>query len=265
MPEGEDMASLGAIYILWYREVLRLRRDRVRLVAQLTSPLLFFAVFGLGLSRPMGLLAPGLDFIRFLFPGILGMTVLMAAVMSGMSVVWEREVGFLKEVLVAPVSRSSLVLGKALGGATIALIQGIILLLLAPFLGVGFSFAVLAQLLPLLFLVALALGGLGLLIASRMQSMEGFMAINGMLIMPLIFLSGAFFPVNNLPLGMAILVRVNPVTYGVDAIRQVILGPLSPGLMLLNQPLGIWAEGLVVALFGVITLGLAIWSFSYQE
>ena len=127
-------AALRGIYTIWYREALRLRRDRLRLVGHMLSPLLFLLVFGVGLGRTMGGMAPGLDFMQFLFPGIVGMTVLMTAFMSGVSVVWEREMGFLKEVLVAPIPRASLVLGKTLGGGTVAVVQGIVVLLLAPWL-----------------------------------------------------------------------------------------------------------------------------------
>jgi len=259
------VAELKGIYILWYREVLRLRRDRARLIASLGSPLLYLVVFGFGLARPMGMLAPGLDFTRFLFPGILGMTVLMTALMSGMSVVWEREMGFLKEVLVAPLSRWALVIGKTLGGATIAIVQGSILLVLAPLLGIGLPLFSLLRLFPYLFLVAFALGALGVLIASRTHTMEGFQVVMQMVLMPLIFLSGIFFPVAGLPRWLDIIVKVNPVSYAVDAIRRLILGPVVPPLTLFDRPLTIAAEGLAVLLFGGMLTGLAIWSFSHQE
>jgi ABC-2 type transport system permease protein len=257
-------AAVRGIYTIWYREILRLRRDRLRLVAQLLSPLLFLLVFGVGLGRTMGSLAPGLDFMRFLFPGIVGMSVLMTAFMSGISVVWEREMGFLKEVLVAPIPRASLVLGKVLGGATVAMVQGLVILGLAPLVGVDLSVGVLVKLLPLMLLVAASLGGLGVLLASRMYSMESFQVLMNILIMPMVFLSGVFFPVRDLPIWLGIVVRINPITYGVDAIRQVMLGDAAPSLLMFGQPMSVSQDILAVAVFGAVMVGLGIWSFSHQ-
>lgn len=257
-------AALRGIYTIWYREILRLRRDRLRLVAQMLSPLLFLLVFGVGLGRAMGSLAPGLDFMQFLFPGIVGMSVLMTAFMSGISVVWEREMGFLKEVLVAPIPRASLVLGKVLGGATIAMVQGMVILALAPLVGVDLSVGTVVRLLPLMLLVAGSLGGLGVLLASRMYSMEGFQVLMNILIMPMIFLSGVFFPVRDLPIWLGIVVRINPVTYGVDAIRQVILGEAAPHLLMFGEPVSVTQDIMAVTVFGAVVVGLGIWSFSHQ-
>ncbi|MEK7849141.1 MAG: ABC transporter permease [Chloroflexota bacterium] len=257
-------AALRGIYTIWYREALRLRRDRLRLVGHMLSPLLFLLVFGVGLGRTMGGMAPGLDFMQFLFPGIVGMTVLMTAFMSGVSVVWEREMGFLKEVLVAPIPRASLVLGKTLGGGTVAVVQGIVVLLLAPLVGISLSPVLLLKLLPLLLLEALALGGLGVLLASRMYSMEGFQMLMGVLVMPMVFLSGVFFPVRDLPVWLGVVVHINPVTYGVDAIRQVMLGEAAPRLLLFGQPVSVAQDILAVTVFGAIIVALAIWSFSHQ-
>jgi ABC-2 type transport system permease protein len=228
------------------------------------SPLLFLLVFGVGLGRAMGGLAPGLDFIQFLFPGIVGMSVLMTAFFSGISVVWEREMGFLKEVLVAPIPRASLVLGKVLGGATVALVQGLVILLLAPLVGVDLSVGMVLRLLPLMLLVAASLGALGVLLASRMYSMEGFQALMNVLIMPMVFLSGVFFPVRDLPVWLGIVVRINPVTYGVDAIRQVILGETAPHLLIFGEPVSVTQDILAVTLFGAVIVALGIWSFSHQ-
>lgn len=259
------MAELKGIYILWYREVLRLRRDRPRLVASLGAPLLYLIVFGFGLSRTMGTLAPGLNFTQFLFPGILGMTVLMTALMSGMSVVWEREMGFLKEVLVAPLSRRAMVLGKTSGGATLAIVQGLVLLVLAPLLGITLPLTSLLWLLPFLLLVAFALSSLGVLIASRTYTMEGFQVVVNLVLMPLIFLSGIFFPLTGLPAWLDVIVKINPVTYGVDAIRHLILGPVVPSVNWFGRPVTLVEDALVVGLLALTVTGLAIWSFSRQE
>ena len=142
------MNNLRGIYTIWYRDLLRFWRDKMRMVTALAFPLLFLIVFGSGLSASMGMLAPGVDFSKFIFPGIIGMTVLITSFMSGVSVVWDREFGFLKEVLVAPISRVAVAAGKTLGGATIALIQGIIILLFAPLFGLTISPGILPQLLP---------------------------------------------------------------------------------------------------------------------
>jgi len=141
------MNNLWGIYTIWYRDLLRFWRDKMRMVTSLAFPLLFLVVFGGGLSGAMGMLAPGVDFSKFMFPGIIGMTVLMTSFISGVSVVWDREFGFLKEILVAPISRVSVAAGKTLGGATIALIQGGIILAFAPLFGVTFPPIILLQLL----------------------------------------------------------------------------------------------------------------------
>ena len=257
-------AALRGIYAIWYREALRLRRDRLRLVGHLLSPLLFLLVFGVGLGRAIGSLTPGLDFISFLFPGIVGMSVLMIAFMSGISVVWEREMGFLKEVLVAPIPRASLVIGKTLGGATVALVQGIIMLVLSPLAGIELTPGVILRLVPLMLLVAVSIGGLGVLLASRMYSMEGFQVLMNILVMPMLFLSGVFFPVQNLPAWLGVIVRINPVTYGVDAIRQVMLGDAAPQLLMFGEPVSVTQDIPAVTIFGTVIVALGIWSFSHQ-
>lgn len=145
------MNNLRGIYTIWYRDLLRFWRDKIRMVTSLAFPLLFLIVFGSGLSGTMGMLAPGIDFSKFMFPGIIGMTVLMTSFISGVSVVWDREFGFLKEVLVAPISRVAVAAGKTLGGATIALIQGIMILLFAPIFGLTLSLGILPRLLPVMF------------------------------------------------------------------------------------------------------------------
>ncbi len=265
MDGDKDMAELKGIYILWYRELLRLRRDRPRLIASLGTPILYLIVFGFGLSRLMGTLAPGLNFTQFLFPGLLGMTVLMAALMSGMSVVWEREMGFLKEVLVAPLSRRAMVFGKAFGGATLAMLQGLILLVLAPLLGISLSLTSLLWLLPFLLLIAFALSSLGVLIASRTYTMEGFQVVLNLVLLPLIFLSGIFFPLTGLPGWLDVIVKINPITYGVEAIRHLILGPVVPSVAWFGRPVTLIEDTLVIVALAVIVTGLAIWSLSRQE
>ena len=240
----------------------------MRMVTSLAFPLLFLVVFGSGLSGAMGMLAPGVDFSKFIFPGIIGMTVLITSFMSGVSVVWDREFGFLKEVLVAPISRVAVAAGKTLGGATIALIQGTIILAFAPLFGITFPLEILPRLLPVMFLVACALSAMGIFLASRIKSMEAHQAVMQLLMFPMVFLSGVFFPVNNLPPWMNILVKINPATYGIDSIRQLVLGvqpTTSLGITVLGHTMSIGEDLMVVAAFGLVMVVLAMWSFGTQE
>ena len=262
------MNNLRGVYTIWYRDILRFWHDKMRMIGSMTFPLLFLFVFGSGLSARMGSLGPGIDFAQFMFPGIIGMTVLMSSFMAGVSVVWDREFGFLKEVLVAPISRASVAVGKTLGAATVALLQGIIMLLLAPLIGVSLSVWTVLALLPLMFLLSASMGSLGILLATRIRSMEAFQAVMQMLLFPMVFLSGVFFPVQNLPAWMNFLVKINPATYGIAPIRQVMLGasPDSPfSISLLGHTMSLWDNVAVLALFGLAMILLAMWSFSSQE
>lgn len=238
------------------------------MISSLAFPILFLFVFGSGLRSSIGLLGSGVNFIQFMFPGIIGMSVLMGSFMSGVSIVWDREFGFLKEVLVAPISRVSVALGKALGSATVATIQGIIIMIFAPVVGISLSAVTILLLLPLMFLLAASMGSLGILLASRIKSMEAFQAIMQMLMFPMVFLSGVFFPLRDLPSWMSVLVKINPATYGIAPIRQVVLGgsPDSPfAINLFGHTMSIWDNVAVMAAFGVIMITLAMWSFGSQE
>jgi len=210
----------------------------------------------------------GIDFIQFMYPGIIGMSVLMGSFMSGVSVVWDREFGFLKEVLVAPISRISVALGRTLGAATVATIQGIMILVLAPVIKVSLSIWIVLALIPLMFLLAASMGSLGILLASRIKSTEAFQAIMQMLMFPMIFLSGVFFPMQDLPGWMSFIVKINPASYGVAAIRGVVLGnpPDSPfTIYLFGHAMTIWENVIIMAAFGFIMIILAMWSFGRQE
>lgn len=262
------MNNLRGVYTIWYRDILRFWHDKMRVIGSITFPLLFLFVFGSGLSARMGFLAPGVDFAQFIFPGIIGMTVLMSSFTAGISVVWDRELGFLKEVLVAPISRVSVAMGKTLGAATVALLQGTLILLFAPLIGVSPSIWTALALLPLMFLLAASMGSLGILLAARIRSMEAFTAVTQLLMFPMVFLSGAFFPLQDLPVWMNILVKINPATYGIAPIRQVMLGtpPDSPfGINLLGHTMSLWDNIAVLAVFGVAMTILAMWSFGSQE
>jgi ABC-2 type transport system permease protein len=262
------MNNLRGVYTMWYRDILRLWQDKMRMFGAIAFPLLFLFVFGSGLSSRMGFLGPDVNFTQFIFPGIIGMTVLMNSLMAGVSVVWDREFGFLKEVLVAPISRASVAVGMTLGTATVALLQGILILLFAPLIGISLSVWTALALLPLMLLLSASMGSLGILLATRIRSMEAFQAVMQMLMFPMIFLSGVFFPVEGLPAWMNILVKINPATYGIAPIRQVMLGasPDSPSAInLLGHNMSLWDNIAVLAAFGIIMVFLAMWSFGKQE
>jgi ABC-2 type transport system permease protein len=263
-------------WVVSYRELLRFFTERSRTFSSIFMPLVFLVIFGAGFQNLIPNLSPRIDFLKFVYPGIIAITVLQSSIFSGISIVWDREFGFLKEILVAPLDRSGIVLGKVLGAAAIALMQSIIMLVLAPILHVKLTPLTIVELIPAVIIIAISLSGLGVLIASRMRSQQGFQVIIQVIIFPLMFLSGVFFPLNNVPAWMNFIGKINPVTYGVDAIRQIVLGEeiSAAGGIMGNTSLGVTVFGhtmtagqdiLVVAVIGFILLVLAIWSFSRQE
>ena len=266
-----SLSNLRAIYIIWYRDLLRFWRDRVRLATSFVQPFLFLVVFGTGISTSMFHMAgAGSDFnyVEFIFPGIIGMVVLFTAIMSGVSIVWDREFGFLKEILVAPVSRSAVAMGKTMGGATIATIQGLLMLVFIPFVDISVSADQVLLLIPLMFLTAFSLTAMGILIASRIQTMETFQVVMQLLLFPMLFLSSALFPVHNLPSWLGTAVKINPVSYGIDALRQAVLGPAGAsayGISLFGHEMSIAGDVMIVALFGLIMVILGVWSFGTQK
>jgi ABC-2 type transport system permease protein len=262
------MRHLLGVYIIWYRDLLRFWHDRMRLFGSVSMPLLFLFVFGSGLGSRIGNLGAGVNYMSFMFPGIIGMTVLMSSFMAGVSVVWDREFGFLKEVLLAPVSRVAVSIGKTLGSATVSLIQGVVILLLAPLLGIYVSLPTVLALLGVMFLLAATMGSFGVLLATRIRSMEAFQALMQMLLFPMVFLSGAFFPLQGLPSWMNALVKLNPATYGIAPIREVMLGTSQGNpfaITLFGYTLSLWTNILVLALFCIVMVLMAMWSFSNQR
>lgn len=275
-PVDTRMASLRAIYIIWYRDILRYWRDRWRLVASLAQPLLFLIVFGSGLSSALGggsTFGRGLSYIQFMYPGIIGMAILFTAIFGAMSIVWDREFGFLKEVLVAPIDRSSVAIGKALGGTTQAMFQGLILLVLAPFVGVKLNLLTIVEMIPLAAILAFGLSSFGVMLASMMKSLQGFQVVMNFLMMPMFFLSGALFPLSGLPDWMTVLNRIDPAAYGMDPLRRVVLeGAGLPsaaldrmGLTLFNNVLPIAIEAAILLGFGVVMLLIAIRNFRVRD
>lgn len=267
------------IWVVAFRELLHFISDRTRIISSLMFPLMFLVVFGAGFSRIVGGLAGGVDFIHFIYPGILAMTVLTSSLLSGTSVVVDREHGFLKEVLVAPLSRVGVILGKALGGSLTSLLQGMIMLVIAPIIGLSITPLLVVKLLPTLLILSLALSGLGILMATRMHSQQGFQFLMQLIVFPLMFLAGVFFPVDGVPVWLQIVAKVNPLTYGVDAIRQIFLAPqitnaaaevsggevVSTGITLSGHRMGVVEDIMVIGLIGFVLLLAGVWSFSRTE
>lgn len=259
--------NLRGAYTIWYRDVIRFVRDRPRIIAALAQPLLYLFVFGTGLAPAMAASTGGtLNFRQFMFPGILSMAVLFTAIFSAISIVWDREFGFLKEVMVAPVSRTAVALGKVAGGATISMMQGVVLLLLAPFIGVRLDAATLIELVGLMLLLACVATAFGIVIAARQRTMEGFQMIMNFLLMPMFFLSGAFFPLRGVPLWLAWLARIDPVTYGVDSMRGAALKrSVTPAVLEAVTLYPVMTDVTVMAVLAVAFVIPAVWLFSKQD
>lgn len=263
-PRSALTRNLLTVGMIWRREMIRLFRSRARIVTGLAQPLLFLFVLGVGLGRVIGAgRIPGVSYQEFLFPGVLGMSVLFSAMFSAISIVWDREFGFLREMLVAPVSRSAIVLGKALGGASQAVAQGVILLAVAPLAGVDLDPIEVVEMLGLLMLLAFAVVAFGIVVASRMQRVEGFQVVMSLVAQPMLFLSGAIFPLHNLPTWLHVATRMNPMSYGVDPVRRVILGD-ADALTLGGEVLPIWSEAVIVFGLGAAMLALAVHLFGRE-
>ena len=259
--------NVRGAYTIWYRDIVRFKRDRVRMFSSLGMPIVYLFVFGSGLSPAMAEMGGGnIDFKQFMFPGVLTMTVLFTSVFSAVSIVWDREFGFLKEVMVAPVSRVAVALGKVAGGSTVSLFQGLIVLLLAPVLGVELSISQIVSLIGLMVMLAVMMTALGILIAARQKSMEGFHMMMNFVLLPMFFLSGAFFPLRGVPIWMYLLSKLDPVTYGVAPLRQVSLQALVPPDLMHTISLNpLTYNVMMMASFSVLFLVPAVWLFGRQE
>ncbi len=274
VPARSAGGELRAIKVVWQRELIRFSRDRLRIVTSLIQPFLFLFVLGTGLSHVASAGTHGVNLKTFVFPGVLCIAVMFTAMFSAASLVWDREFGFLREMMVAPVKRSSLVLGKCFGGATVAGFQGLIVLCLAPLVGIPYGAWI-----PAVFAIQLALAfaitAFGVMVAARITQMQAFMALMQMVILPMYFLSGALYPVAGLPRWLEILNRIDPLTYAVDPIRRIIFAHLSisdaarhsldPGVSWWGWHVPAGAEVAVIALLGTVMLSIAIWQFSRAE
>ena len=270
---GTLAADLRGVRVVWRRELIRFGRDRTRIITSLVQPVLFLLILGEGLSA-IARTPPGISFETFMFPGIVGMTVLFTSVFSAMSIVWDREFGFLREMLVAPVQRWSIVLGKCLGGMTVATLQGVIFLALAGAAHVPYDPLMLLELVGIMALMAFALTAFGVLLASRIQQMQAFSVVVQFFVMPLFFLSGAVFPLAGLPSWLNALTKIDPLTYAVDPLRRMVfehltvspaaLAALEPGVSWNGWRLPVGAELGIVALFAAVLLGAAMVAFSRE-
>jgi ABC-2 type transport system permease protein len=267
----DELRTTGMV---WLRELIRFERTRTRILSGLIQPILFLIVLGYGMSGLVGTTA-GFDFKKFMFPGIMAMSVVTTAIFSGMSIVWDREFGFLREMLVAPTSRASLALGKTAGGASVAAVQGTIMLVLAPLIGVHLTALLVLEIIGLELLMAVALTAFGVFVASHIERMEGFQVVMQMLLFPMIFLSGALFPLNSLPGWLTVLTRINPLTYAVAPLRQVVFAAQNmpaaararfpASVELFGHTLSIGTEIAITAAFAAIFIALAIRGFSRTQ
>jgi ABC-2 type transport system permease protein len=215
---------VNAIYILWLRELKRYTRSKAQVIASLGQPLLYLLVLGFGLG-PVFQRAGNGSYIQFVAPGVVGMSVLFTSIFSGIGLLWDRQFGFLKETLVAPVPRLTVMIGKTLGGATVATIQGLLVLIICLIAGFRpVNWATLPLALVFMILTAVVFSGLGIAIGSMLQDMQGFQLIMNFLVMPIFFLSGALFPLSDLPKVLSIITRIDPLSYGIDGLRSVLIG-----------------------------------------
>jgi ABC-2 type transport system permease protein len=276
VPERSLRHDLRAVSIVWRRELIRFRSDRLRAVTALVQPILFLFVLGTGLSRLASRGLPsGVHFETFIYPGVLAMSVLFTAIFSAASIVWDREFGFLAEMMVAPVRRWTIVVGKCLGGATVATFQGVIFLALAGVAHVPYSPTLLLSLLGELLLLSFTLTAFGVMMAARIKQIQAFMALTQMVVMPLFFLSGALYPLGGLPTWLTVLTRVDPLTYIVAPMRHAVfshltLNPLasaalSPGITWDGWLVPIGLSLAMVAAMGGAMLAIAIAEFRKTE
>jgi ABC-2 type transport system permease protein len=275
VPRRSLASELRAIKIVWRRELIRFASDRLRIVTSLVQPLLFLFVLGSGLQRLASAGTHGVSLKTFLFPGILCISVMFIAMFQAASIVWDREFGFLREMMVAPVRRSSIVIGKCLGGATVASFQGVIVLALAGVVHVPYDPVMIVGVFGLQLLLAFTITAFGVMIAIRIKQMQSFMAVMQMIITPMFFLAGALFPPSGLPGWLTVLNRIDPLTYAVDPMRRLVFAHLtiSPAARQALDPGVTWwgwrvpsgLEVALVAILGLAMLGVAIWEFSSTE
>lgn len=265
VPPRSYKNELRAIKIVWYRELVRFRKDRLGMVTSLIQPLLFLFVLGSGLDAVTQTGADGVSLRTFIYPGILCVSVMFTAIFSAASIVWDREFGFMREMMVAPVRRSSIVIGKCLGGATVASLQGVVLIVIAPLVDVSYSVGLVLGIVGLMLLLAFAMTAFGVMLAVRIKQMQSFMRLTQMIVMPMFFISGALFPVASLPGWLAVLNRLDPITYAVDPMRKLVLDVDVPGVTWFGWHVPVALEVLMIAVLGLVMLAIAVWEFADTE
>lgn len=247
---------MNTIYIMWLREIKKYFRSKSRIIGSLGQPLLYLLALGYGLGSVFEKSGQG-NYINFLAPGIIGMSIIFTAIFSGIAIIWDRQFGFLKETMVAPVSRTNIMIGRTLGGATVATLQGIIVFLLALIPGFRpYNWLLVIPAIFIMLLVGLLFAALGTAIASKLEDMQGFQLIMNFLVMPLFFLSGALFPLEGLPAVLGVITKFDPLSYGIDALRILFL---NMGHFTLGTDIGVLAA--VTAAF----IGLGAYFFSKIE
>jgi ABC-2 type transport system permease protein len=266
--------DLRAARVVWKREIIRFSRNRIRILTSLAQPVLFLFVLGSGLA-PVIRVSGGFDFRTFMFPGVIAMTILFTAIFSAVSIVWDREFGFLREMLVAPVRRGAIMLGKCAGGATVATLQGIIMLVLAGLVHVPYSPVLIAELIVMMVITATMLTAFGLFLAARIQEIESFQVVMQLFVLPTFFLAGAVFPIHRLPPWLSTLTRFDPLAYAVDPMRRAVFThvhapasvsrTLDPGLSWFGWHLPALFELAFVVLISTALLAGAIAQFSRTE
>jgi ABC-2 type transport system permease protein len=253
------MSELEAIYAIWLRELRVYLREKERVISSFISPILWLVAFGSGIGTSVELKDPiyaGISYQNFIYPGVLSMSLLFTAIFYGIYIIWDRRLDFLKEVLVAPVSRSSVFLGKMLGGCTDVMLQSVILLILGILIGMPVTPLVFVYSLLVLLLISVAMVSLGLVMGSNLTNQEAFGLVMNFVIWPLFFFSGALFPVSNLPSWLWVITQINPLTYGVDALRGIILGV---------QEFSMLKDLSILVVFSLLMMWLGVISFGRMQ
>lgn len=247
---------MRVIYILWLREVKKYFRSRTQMIASLGSPIMYLGVLGFGLGPIFRKAGEG-SYLQFMAPGVIGMTILFTSMFSGIALLWDRQFGFLKETLVAPVPRLWIMMGRTFGGATVSIFQGLLILVISVIAGFRpVSFSVIPSAILFMALIAIVFAALGTVIGSTLTNMQGFQLVMNFLVMPIYFLSGALYPLTNLPKVLTLLTRIDPLTYGVDGVRTALTGVTHFGLAL---------DAVVMVGVAILLLSAGAWSFSKIE
>ncbi|PZS39694.1 MAG: ABC transporter [Pseudonocardiales bacterium] len=275
VPAADLSHQVRAAFVVWQREMIRFSKDRARIVSALVQPALFLFVLGSGLSSIVSAGTGSVDFKTFLFPGVLAISVLFTAAFSGISMVWDREFGFLREMLVAPVSTTAILTGKCVGGATVATLQSLVLLALAGLVGVPYSPSMMLALVGLLFLMAFMITAIGLVLAARVKQVQSAMPMVQLIITPLMFLSGALFPLSRLPTWLNVITHLNPMTYAVEPMRSVVFDHLTvdpatraafdPGISWAGWSVPVGLQVILVVAFCATLLAAAVARFARTE